>query len=87
MVSYADFITLLFAFFVVMYAVSRVDNKRLTQAADSIKWAMHMAGTGGTGQPCWSTGRAATGTWRGADGGRDVGRNDGGDAARAGFES
>ena len=49
LVSYADFMTLLFAFFVVMYAVSRVDNKRLTQAADSIKWAMHMAGTGGTG--------------------------------------
>jgi hypothetical protein len=32
-----------------------------------------LAATGGTGQPCWSTGRAATGTWRGADGGRDVG--------------
>jgi chemotaxis protein MotB len=49
LVSYADFMTLLFAFFVVMYAVSRVDNKRLAQAADSIKWAMHFAGTGGTG--------------------------------------
>ena len=31
LVSYADFITLLFAFFVVMYSVSRVDNKRLGQ--------------------------------------------------------
>jgi chemotaxis protein MotB len=50
LVSYADFITLLFAFFVVMYAVSRVDNKRLVQAADSIRWAMHFSGTGGTGQ-------------------------------------
>lgn len=50
LVSYADFMTLLFAFFVVMYAVSRVDNKRLIQAADSIRWAMHYAGTGGTGQ-------------------------------------
>jgi chemotaxis protein MotB len=49
LVSYADFMTLLFAFFVVMYAVSRVDNKRLIQAADSIKWAMHFSGTGGTG--------------------------------------
>ena len=48
LVSYADFITLLFAFFVVMYAVSRVDNKRLIQAADSIRWAMHFSGTGGT---------------------------------------
>jgi flagellar motor protein MotB len=50
LVSYADFITLLFAFFVVMYAVSRVDNKKLNQAANSIKWAMHFGGTGGVGQ-------------------------------------
>jgi chemotaxis protein MotB len=50
LVSYADFITLLFAFFVVMYSVSRVDNKKVKQAAASIKWAMHMAGTGGVGQ-------------------------------------
>jgi chemotaxis protein MotB len=49
LVSYADFITLLFAFFVVMYSVSRVDNKRLVQAAESIRWAMHHSGTGGTG--------------------------------------
>lgn len=50
LVSYADFMTLLFAFFVVMYAVSRVDNKRMAQAAVSIKWALHSAGTGGVGQ-------------------------------------
>jgi chemotaxis protein MotB len=49
LVSYADFITLLFAFFVVMYSVSRVDNKRMQQAANSIRWAMHYSGTGGTG--------------------------------------
>jgi chemotaxis protein MotB len=49
LVSYADFMTLLFAFFVVMYAVSRVDNKRVTQATESIRWAMHFSGTGGTG--------------------------------------
>jgi chemotaxis protein MotB len=47
LVSYADFITLLFAFFVVMYSVSRVDNKRLAQAASSIRWALHFEGTGG----------------------------------------
>ncbi len=47
LVSYADFITLLFAFFVVMYSVSRVDNKRLSQAANSIRWALHFEGTGG----------------------------------------
>lgn len=50
LVSYADFITLLFAFFVVMYSVSRVDNKRMAQAAQSIKWALHHAGTGGVGE-------------------------------------
>ncbi|ABC81158.1 OmpA/MotB family protein [Anaeromyxobacter dehalogenans] len=49
LVSYADFMTLLFAFFVVMYAVSRVDNKRIVQATESIRWAMHFSGTGGTG--------------------------------------
>lgn len=50
LVSYADFITLLFAFFVVMYAVSRVDNKKLTQATESIKFAMHFQGSGGVTQ-------------------------------------
>jgi chemotaxis protein MotB len=49
LVSYADFITLLFAFFVVMYSVSRVDNNRLIQVAEAIRWAMHHEGTGGTG--------------------------------------
>ena len=50
LVSYADFMTLLFAFFVVMYAVSRVDNKKMEQVSNSIKWAMHSAGTGGVGK-------------------------------------
>ncbi len=50
LVSYADFITLLFAFFVVMYSVSRVDNKRLSQVVSGIKFAMHFKGTGGVGQ-------------------------------------
>jgi chemotaxis protein MotB len=49
LVSYADFITLLFAFFVVMYSVSRVDTKKLNQAAQGIRWALHMGGTGGSG--------------------------------------
>jgi chemotaxis protein MotB len=47
LVSYADFITLLFAFFVVMYSVSKVDNKRLVQTANAIKFALHFEGTGG----------------------------------------
>ena len=49
LVSYADFITLLFAFFVVLYSTSRVDNKRMAQAVQSIRWAMHFSGTGGSG--------------------------------------
>jgi chemotaxis protein MotB len=51
LVSYADFITLLFAFFVVMYSVSRVDVKKLAQTEAAIQWAMHFKGTGGVGAP------------------------------------
>jgi chemotaxis protein MotB len=47
LVSYADFITLLFAFFVVLYSTSRVDNKRMQQVVHAIKFAMHFKGTGG----------------------------------------
>jgi chemotaxis protein MotB len=47
LVSYADFITLLFAFFVVLYSVSRVDQKRVVQAEQSMRWAMHFSGEGG----------------------------------------
>lgn len=47
LVSYADFITLLFAFFVVLYATSRVDNKKMVQVVQSIKFAMHFKGSGG----------------------------------------
>ena len=50
LVSYADFITLLFAFFVVVYSVSRVDTKKMEQVSNAIKWAMHFDGTGGIGQ-------------------------------------
>src|SRR5690242_16977113 len=37
LVSYADFITLLFAFFVVMYAASRVDRDKMMLVAASIE--------------------------------------------------
>ncbi len=47
LVSYADFMTLLFAFFVVMYAVSSVDSKRAQAAQRSVRWAMHFEGKGG----------------------------------------
>jgi chemotaxis protein MotB len=41
LVSYADFITLLFAFFVTMYAVSSVDATKLVPAASSIQTAFN----------------------------------------------
>jgi chemotaxis protein MotB len=49
LVSYADFITLLFAFFVVMYAISSTDTKRAIQVEKSVRWALHIAGKGGGG--------------------------------------
>jgi len=39
--------TLLFAFFVVMYSTSRIDNKRMIDVVKSIKFAMHFKGQGG----------------------------------------
>jgi hypothetical protein len=46
LVSYADFMTLLFAFFVVMYSTSRIDQKRMIDVVKSVKFAMHFKGTG-----------------------------------------
>jgi chemotaxis protein MotB len=40
LVSYADFITLLFAFFVTMYAISRVDTAKLGSAVESLQRAL-----------------------------------------------
>ena len=40
LVSYADFITLLFAFFVVMFAVSQVDSKKVGRFTESFSAAM-----------------------------------------------
>lgn len=50
-VSYADFITLLFAFFVVLYAVSEVDKKKMKKVARAVQFAFHFKGTGGTEKP------------------------------------
>jgi chemotaxis protein MotB len=51
LVSYADFITLLFAFFVVMFAVSQVDSKKTGRFTESFAQAMgfHPLPPGGTG--------------------------------------
>jgi len=40
LVSYADFITLLFAFFVVMFASSQTDRGKAQQVSDSVKRAL-----------------------------------------------
>jgi chemotaxis protein MotB len=40
LISYADFITLLFAFFVVMFAVSQVDNKRVGRFTEAFSKAL-----------------------------------------------
>src|SRR5580700_5712239 len=40
LISYADFITLLFAFFVVMFASSQTDKHKAQQLSDSIKNAL-----------------------------------------------
>jgi chemotaxis protein MotB len=44
LVSYADFITLLFAFFVVMFASSQTDKARAVQVSDSIAKALEKGG-------------------------------------------
>ena len=44
LVSYADFITLLFAFFVVLYASSQVDNKKVAQVSAAIQGAFQDLG-------------------------------------------
>ncbi len=51
LISYADFITLLFAFFVVMFAVSQVDSKKMGRFTESFTKAMGIdpIGTGKQG--------------------------------------
>ncbi len=50
LVSYADFITLLFAFFVVMFAVSQVDTQKVGRFTESFKTAVGIdLKVGGTG--------------------------------------
>jgi len=44
LVSYADFITLLFAFFVVLYASAQVDNKKMVQVSAAIHGAFQELG-------------------------------------------
>lgn len=43
LVSYADFITLLFAVFVTLYAMSQVDKEKADQVIESLQQAFHVA--------------------------------------------
>ncbi|MBE3582797.1 MAG: OmpA family protein [Limnochordaceae bacterium] len=51
LLTYADLITLLMAFFVVMYALSRVDLVRYQKLASSLQGALGYGGSGGGGSP------------------------------------
>ena len=51
LVSYADFITLLFAFFVVLYAFARADQKKQIQVSEAIDSAFRSMGTLSAAQP------------------------------------
>jgi chemotaxis protein MotB len=61
LVSYADFITLLFAFFVVMFAVSQVDSRKLGRFVESVEVAFNMRGVfpNGSGSPLQAGGGKA----------------------------
>ncbi len=58
LVSYADFITLLFAFFVVMFAVSQVDAQKMGRFVESVKVAFEFQGVfpSSSGSPMPSAG-------------------------------
>ena len=47
LVSYADFITLLFAFFVVMFASSQADKSKAKQVSESVREALETGKFGG----------------------------------------
>src|SRR5207248_7017629 len=47
LVSYADFITLLFAFFVVMFASSQADKSKAKQVSEAVREALETGKFGG----------------------------------------
>lgn len=53
LVSYADFMTLLFAFFTTMYAISTVDSQKMSKMVESMQTAF--ASTGGEAPPTHDT--------------------------------
>lgn len=65
LVSYADFITLLFAFFVVMYAISSVNQGKYTQLTTSMGTAFSGDGSSGLNQNSQLKGLGAEGKIKG----------------------
>jgi chemotaxis protein MotB len=61
LVSYADFITLMFAFFVVLYATASADQKKQVQVSDSIDSAFRALGIFPSAARKPSTGSASAG--------------------------
>lgn len=47
-ISFADMMTLLFALFVVLYALGQADLSKMKQLKQSVQWAFHIAGEGKT---------------------------------------
>jgi hypothetical protein len=47
-VSFADMMTLLFALFVVLYALGQADLGKLNELRESVQWAFHISGEGRT---------------------------------------
>ena len=48
LVSFADMMTLLFALFVVLYALGQADLEKAKELKRSVQWAFHIAGEGKT---------------------------------------
>src|SRR5208283_3088100 len=62
LVSYADFITLMFAFFVVLYSASKADQKKQMQVSDSINSAFRSLSIFGAAKRPPASSTAADGT-------------------------
>jgi chemotaxis protein MotB len=58
LVSYADFITLLFAFFVVMFSSARMDKEKSVQLSEAIQSAFQQLGTMAPSRPAPAGGAA-----------------------------
>jgi chemotaxis protein MotB len=61
LISYADFVTLLFAVFVTMYAISRVDAQKLRTMAESMQQAFQPGMASGASMIALSPGAAVAG--------------------------